>query len=151
MSYRTPTLLLRALHYFQPPIPWYLIFTLQALNSLRWVFRTHSHVCFLPLKVTLISIETMSGPLELEILFTAEVLQDRRRLQVYPAEDDDTAIIIDFGSCRLIGDSIGDIGRTLEWYDDKVLKSIPSNDTDALEEIAEWLRNGKNFKFEMWC
>jgi serine/threonine protein kinase len=69
---------------------------------------------------------------------------------MFPSEDDDTPIIIDFGSCKSIGDSI-DVGRTEEWYDEKVTTSLPSNDTDALNEITEWLRNGKNFKFEMWC
>jgi serine/threonine protein kinase len=70
---------------------------------------------------------------------------------MFPIEDDDTAIIIDFGSCRPIGESIENVGRTMEWYDQEVLTSLPSNDTDALDEITEWLRNGKNFKFEMWC
>ncbi|KOS36308.1 hypothetical protein ACN38_g12961 [Penicillium nordicum] len=27
------------------------------------------------------------------------------------------AIIIDFGSCRKIGESLKDVGRTYEWYD----------------------------------
>jgi serine/threonine protein kinase len=68
-----------------------------------------------------------------------------------PTEEDDTAIIIDFGSCRPIGESIENVGRTMERYDQEVLTSLPSNDTDALDEITEWLRNGKNFKYEMWC
>lgn len=31
--------------------------------------------------------------------------------------DGDRAIIIDFGSCRKIGESLKDVGRTYEWYD----------------------------------
>ena len=70
---------------------------------------------------------------------------------MFPNADDDTPIIIDFASCTPVGGSLEDVGRTVEWYDEKVLTSLPSNDNDALEEITEWLRNGKNFKFEMWC
>lgn len=70
---------------------------------------------------------------------------------MFPAEDDDTAIIVNFGSCRPIGASMRNVPRTPEWYDEKVLTSLPSNDTDALDEIAEWLRNGKKFKFELFC
>jgi serine/threonine protein kinase len=70
---------------------------------------------------------------------------------MFPAKDDDTAVIIDFGSCRRIGEPAKDVPRTTEWHDDNVVTCLPSGDTDALDEIAEWLRNGKNFKFEMWC
>jgi serine/threonine protein kinase len=66
-------------------------------------------------------------------------------------EDDDTPVIVGFLACRPIGHSLEHVGRALEWHDEEVVTSLPSNDTDGLEEIAEWLRNGKNFKFEMSC
>lgn len=34
--------------------------------------------------------------------------------------DDHRAIIIDFGSCRSVGESLKDVGRPYEWYDEKV-------------------------------
>ena len=34
--------------------------------------------------------------------------------------DEDRAIIIDFGSCRKLGESLENVGRTYEWCDDKV-------------------------------
>ncbi|KAJ5135137.1 uncharacterized protein N7515_004415 [Penicillium bovifimosum] len=49
------------------------------------------------------------------------------------------AIIIDFGSCRRLGDSLEDVGRTYEWYDEKVQHSLFENDLNALEEIRIWL------------
>ena len=48
---------------------------------------------------------------------------------------DDRAVIIDFGSCRKIGESLEDIGRTYEWYDEKIQHSLPKNDLTAFEEI----------------
>jgi serine/threonine protein kinase len=58
------------------------------------------------------------------------------------------AIIIDFRSCRRIGESLKGVGRTYEWYDDEVMTARPSNDLDALSEIEAWLL-GKvgDFKF----
>ncbi|KAJ5935308.1 hypothetical protein N7466_004855 [Penicillium verhagenii] len=53
--------------------------------------------------------------------------------------DDDRAIIIDFGSCRKIGESLEDVGRTYEWYDGEVQQSLPENDLKALKEIRIWL------------
>ncbi|KAF2425534.1 hypothetical protein EJ08DRAFT_689346 [Tothia fuscella] len=52
---------------------------------------------------------------------------------------DDTPVIIDFDSCRQIGESLEGVGRTYEWYDEDVQTSPPSNDLDALREIREWL------------
>jgi serine/threonine protein kinase len=59
-----------------------------------------------------------------------------------------TAIIIDFGSSRRIGESLKGVRRTYEWYDDEVMIVSPSNDLDALAEIEAWLL-GKvdDFKF----
>jgi tRNA A-37 threonylcarbamoyl transferase component Bud32 len=53
--------------------------------------------------------------------------------------DGDEGIIIDFGSCRRVGESVEDAGRTYEWYDESVETARPQNDLDALEEIRMWL------------
>ncbi|KAM7191157.1 Protein kinase-like domain containing protein [Rhypophila sp. PSN 637] len=53
--------------------------------------------------------------------------------------DGEMAVIIDFDSCRRIGESLEDVGRTYEWYDEQVKTALPQNDLDALEEIRLWL------------
>lgn len=65
-------------------------------------------------------------------------------------DEEDTPVIIDFDSCRPVGESLEGVGRTFEWYDERVQRSLPSNDLDALDEIREWLRDGgtKHFKFK---
>jgi serine/threonine protein kinase len=70
---------------------------------------------------------------------------------MFASEDDETPIIIHFCSCRTIGCSLQDVGRTPERYDPGVLTSLPSNDTDALNEIAEWLslKKDKSYKLEL--
>jgi serine/threonine protein kinase len=62
--------------------------------------------------------------------------------------DGDKAVIIDFGSCRRVGESLEDVGRTYEWYDGEAKTALPQNDLDALEEICIWLgKDSKPFKF----
>ncbi|KAJ6154278.1 hypothetical protein N7485_012647 [Penicillium canescens] len=62
--------------------------------------------------------------------------------------DNGRAIIIDFGSCRKLGESLEDVGRTYEWYDEKVKHSFFENDLAALEEIRVWLGYGEEtFQF----
>lgn len=62
--------------------------------------------------------------------------------------DGDRAIIIDFGSCRKLGDSLKNVGRTYEWYDKNVQESLPENDLAALEEIRIWISGGsEEFQF----
>jgi serine/threonine protein kinase len=63
-------------------------------------------------------------------------------------DEHDTPIIIDFGSCRAMGESLEDVGRTYEWHDDEVQTTSPSNDLDALAEMEAWMF-GKvdDFKF----
>ena len=56
---------------------------------------------------------------------------------MFATENDETPIIISFSSCTAIGHSTQNVGRTLEWYDKKVLAACPSNDTDALYEIGK--------------
>ena len=52
---------------------------------------------------------------------------------------DGSAILIDFDSCLPIGASCRDVGRTKGWCDFELEFSLPSNDTLAIVEIAEWL------------
>jgi serine/threonine protein kinase len=59
----------------------------------------------------------------------------------------DTPIIIDFGSCRRIGESLEGVGRMYEWYDDEVQTASPSNDLDALAEMRAWML-GKDTEFK---
>lgn len=58
-------------------------------------------------------------------------------------------VIIDFGSCRYKGESLDGIGRTYEWSDEAVHRSLPQNDLDALREIRNWLEGAPQdaFKF----
>ena len=59
------------------------------------------------------------------------------------------AIIIDFGSCRRLGESLEDVGRTYEWYDEKIQHSLFENDLNALEEIRIWLGiSSRVFQFD---
>jgi serine/threonine protein kinase len=65
-------------------------------------------------------------------------------------EGDSTTVIVDFGSCRAIVQSLEGVGRPFEWYDEGVQQSVPINDWDAIHEIREWLsdKDAKNFKFK---
>lgn len=64
-------------------------------------------------------------------------------------DDADVAIIIDFESCRRVGENLEGVGRTYEWYDEKIQQSLPKNDLDALEEIHIWLGDDLNvFQFD---
>ncbi|KND89403.1 Mitogen-activated protein kinase 8 [Tolypocladium ophioglossoides CBS 100239] len=61
----------------------------------------------------------------------------------------DTAVIIDFGSCRRQGESLEGVGRTYEWYDQDVEVATPQNDLNALDEIRAWLGDeSKAFQFD---
>jgi serine/threonine protein kinase len=63
-------------------------------------------------------------------------------------DERDTAIIIDFGSCRRIRENLQGVGRTYEWYDDGVQVASPSNDLDALAEMRAWMFGQEDeFKF----
>lgn len=57
-------------------------------------------------------------------------------------------VIIDFGSCRSIGESMEGSGGTYEWCDETVKLSLPENDLNALEEIRIWLGDdSRDFQF----
>lgn len=61
----------------------------------------------------------------------------------------DRAVIIDFGSCRRVGETLEGVGSTYEWCDERVQLSLPQNDLDALEEIRRWLGDdSKAFQFD---
>lgn len=62
-------------------------------------------------------------------------------------KDGDDWVLIDFGSCRRIRESLDRVGRTYEWYDEAVKESNPSNDLDALHEIRTWLEGGPSDSF----
>jgi hypothetical protein len=70
---------------------------------------------------------------------------------IFAKKDDETPIIVDLGSCRTVGHSTQDWGKTPEWYDANVLTLLHSDDTDALNEIAEWLslQQNKSYKSEV--
>jgi serine/threonine protein kinase len=59
------------------------------------------------------------------------------------------AVIIDFGSCTRVGESLEGTGRTYEWYDEQVETALPQNDLDALKEIRIWLGDDSGpFQFD---
>ncbi|KAK4039984.1 hypothetical protein C8A01DRAFT_36034 [Parachaetomium inaequale] len=61
----------------------------------------------------------------------------------------DEAVIIDFGSCRRVGESLEKAGRTYEWHDEQVETALPQNDLDALKEIRVWLGDDSEpFQFD---
>lgn len=62
--------------------------------------------------------------------------------------DGDDWVLIDFGSCRRVGERLDDVGRTYEWYDEAVKESFPTNDLDALREIRTWLEGGRTDTFQ---
>jgi hypothetical protein len=63
--------------------------------------------------------------------------------------DGDRVVLIDFDSCRPVGDSLEGVGRTYEWYDENVQLSVPKNDFDALAEIRAWLGDdSETFRFD---
>lgn len=62
--------------------------------------------------------------------------------------DGDEGVVVDFGSCTRVGESLRGVGRTYEWYDDKVEVAGPQNDFDALDEIRTWLGDAEGpFRF----
>ncbi|KAL4909229.1 hypothetical protein BDW74DRAFT_174431 [Aspergillus multicolor] len=56
-------------------------------------------------------------------------------------DEDDTPVLIDFGSCRYVGESLRGTGagRTPYWYDPAVEIAESQNDLDAYDEIRRWL------------
>jgi serine/threonine protein kinase len=54
-------------------------------------------------------------------------------------EDDGTPVIIDFDSCREIGESLHQTKRTHGWHDPAVQTALEKNDLDAFRELKTWL------------
>jgi len=63
-------------------------------------------------------------------------------------DEDGTLVLIDFDSCRYIGESLRNSGakRTHQWHDPSVDISLEKNDLDAFKELQNWL-NGSNGEF----
>ncbi|KAL3493473.1 kinase-like protein [Aspergillus germanicus] len=61
--------------------------------------------------------------------------------------EDGTFILIDFGSCRPIGESLRTAGRTYHWYDHSVGISLEQNDLDAFHEVQTWLTGSVDEEF----
>ena len=63
-------------------------------------------------------------------------------------DDQDIPRIVDFGSCRPEGESLTNVGRTYEWYNEAVQEASKKNDLDALAEIDAWMEGRvHDFKF----
>jgi serine/threonine protein kinase len=48
-------------------------------------------------------------------------------------------VLIDFDSCRRIGESLDGVKRTYGWHDPAVTTTTEQNDWDALAELKVWL------------
>lgn len=55
--------------------------------------------------------------------------------------EDGTPVLIDFDSCRLVGESLRDTEtkRTHEWHNPDVKTALEKNDLDAFTELTTWL------------
>lgn len=54
-------------------------------------------------------------------------------------DEDGTLILIDFDSCRYIGESLGNTGTKRTRHDPTVDISLEKNDLDAFEDLQVWL------------
>ncbi|KAB8218923.1 kinase-like protein [Aspergillus novoparasiticus] len=67
-------------------------------------------------------------------------------------DEDGTLILIDFDSCRYIGESLSstETKRTRHWHDLSVDISLEKNDLDAFKDLQIWLTGSvdENFLFE---
>jgi hypothetical protein len=62
--------------------------------------------------------------------------------------------LIDFDSCRHVGESILETGakRTPQWHDLAVEDSTEENDSAAFEELKTWLtESAESFRFRCWA
>ncbi|KAE8357034.1 kinase-like protein [Aspergillus coremiiformis] len=64
-------------------------------------------------------------------------------------DERDTPVLVDFDSCRKIGESLHDpkTKRTHEWHDPRVETALEKNDLDAFEELRIWLVGSVGEKF----
>lgn len=67
-------------------------------------------------------------------------------------DNDGTFILIDFDSCRYIGESFrkSKTKRTIYWHDDSIETSLEKNDLDAFKDLQIWLFGsaGEEFVFK---
>lgn len=58
-------------------------------------------------------------------------------------------MIVDFASCRTVGESLVETkaGRTHEWFDPSVEIAVEGNDLDAFREIKTWLVGSEEEEF----
>lgn len=64
-------------------------------------------------------------------------------------DDDDSLILIDFDSCRYIGESLRNTQtkRTHHWHDPSVDTSLEENDLNAFKDVQIWLAGSADEKF----
>lgn len=67
-------------------------------------------------------------------------------------DEDGTLVLIDFDSCRYVGESLHETGtkRTYHWHDPSVDVSLEKNDFDAFKDLHVWLAGSPDeyFLFE---
>ncbi len=66
---------------------------------------------------------------------------------IRPESNDDTAIIAEFEMCQPFNTPIEKDCRVEDWSDLTIDTSLPTNDTDAIEELERYLTNDKNYRF----
>jgi hypothetical protein len=62
-------------------------------------------------------------------------------------EEDDTTVVIDFDSCRKVGESLHGTKRTHGWHDPHIQTALEKNDLDAFGELQTWLIGSSANKF----
>jgi len=65
-------------------------------------------------------------------------------------KEDGRLAIIDFGSCRKVGESLQGVPRTHGWHDPDIQTALEKNDLDAFTELQNWLigLSADNFLFK---
>lgn len=54
-------------------------------------------------------------------------------------EEDGSPVLIDFDSCRKVGEALHQTKRTYGWHDPDIDTALKKNDLDAFTELREWL------------
>lgn len=64
-------------------------------------------------------------------------------------DDDGTFILIDFDSCRAVGESFRahKTKRTVYWHDASIDTSLEKNDLDAFKDLQIWLTGSADEEF----
>ncbi|ERF73559.1 hypothetical protein EPUS_09500 [Endocarpon pusillum Z07020] len=66
---------------------------------------------------------------------------------IRPGSNDDMAIIAELEMCQRFNTPIERDSRVEDWSDLTINASLPSNDTDAIEELERYLTGDKNYRF----